>query len=72
MTETRLAMAERHVREGADRITRQQALITTLIRDGHNGMLPQAHDLLAQLEGVQAMSKEHLARYQAEAASGSR
>ena len=65
-------MAERHVREGADRITRQQALITTLIRDGHNGMLPQAYDLLAQLEGVQAMSKEHLARYQAEAASGSR
>ena len=72
MTETRLAMAERHVREGADRITRQQALIAKFIRDGHEAMLPQAHILLTHLEDVQAMSKEHLARYQAEAASGSR
>ena len=71
MSETKLAMAERHVLEGAERITRQKDLIATLARDGHDRMLPLAHDLLAQFEDVQAMSEEHLARYQAEAASGS-
>ena len=71
MSETKLEMAERHVREGAERITHQKDLIATLARDGHDRMLPRAYELLAQFEDVQAMSKAHLARYQAEAASGS-
>ena len=64
-------MAERHVREGANRIIRQHALIATLTRDGHNDMLFQADDLLAQLEDVQAMSEKHLARFRVEDAPGS-
>ena len=71
MSETSLVMAERHVREGADRIARQKNLIAKLARDGHDRVLRQAHDLLAQFEGVQAMSEKHLALYRAEAASAS-
>ena len=72
MSETKLEMAERHVREGAERIARQKSLIETLIRGGHEKLLPQAHGLLVEFEAIQAMSEDHLARYRAEAAEGPR
>lgn len=71
MSETKLEMAERHVRQGAERIAHQKSLIETLARDGHDNMLPQAHGILAEFESIQAMSEEHLARYRAEAAEAS-
>ena len=71
VSETKLEMAERHVREGAERIVRQNGLIETLIRDGHDKMLLQAHSLLVEFEAIQAMSENHLARYRAEAAEAS-
>lgn len=71
MSETKLEMAERHVREGAGRIVRQKGLVETLARDGREKMLIQARGLLVEFEAVQAMSEDHLARYRAEAAEGS-
>ena len=68
MSETKLEMAERHVRQGAKRIYRQKVLIETLIRDGHARMLLQAQGLLVEFEAIQAMSEDHLARFRAEAA----
>ena len=67
MTETKLEMAERHVQEGAKRIAQQKGRIELLVSDGYDRMLPMAHDLLDQLEDIQAISEEHLARYRAEA-----
>ena len=64
-------MAERHVRQDARRTFRQKILIETLIRVGHAKMLPQAHDLLLELEATQAMSEDHLTRFRAEAAEES-
>ena len=72
MSETRIEMAERHVRQGAKRIYRQKTLIETLAMNGHAKMLSQAHDLLVEFEAIQAMSIEHLARFRAEAAEDSR
>ena len=71
MRETKLEMAERHVRQGAKRICRQKVLIETLTRDGHAKMLSQAHNLLVELEVTQAMSEDHLVRFRAEAAGES-
>ena len=70
MSETKLEMAERHVRQGAKRIYHQKVLIKPLVRDGHVRMLLQAQELLVEFEAIQAMSEDHLARFRAEAAKG--
>jgi hypothetical protein len=59
--ETRLEMAERHAAEGRDRLRRQRALIKKLQRDGHDRMLPGAHQLLADMERLQQEFEEHAA-----------
>ncbi len=67
MSETKLEMAERHVRQGAERIAHQKSLIETFAEDGHDNMLPKAYEILGEFEATQAMSEEHLARYRKEA-----
>ena len=69
--ETTLQMAQRHVAEGQERISRQEALITKLTLDGHDRMLPDANALLDQLREVLAMSEAHLARLVFEGLSSS-
>ena len=47
-----LALAERHVREGQQRVARQLRLMEELERDGHD--IASARDLLHQFEMLQA------------------
>ena len=63
-SETPLEQTQRHVKEGKDRIAKQQALIAELAHDGHDGMLPAAQELLAQLNASQQLGREHLEREQ--------
>ena len=63
-SETPLEQTQRHVKEGEDRIAKQQALIAELAHDGHDGMLPAAQELLAQFNTTQQLSREHLEREQ--------
>lgn len=67
--ETTLQMARRHVAEGQERISRQEALIAKLTLDRHDRMLPDANALLDQLRGFLALTKAHLARLLAEGAA---
>ena len=67
--ETTLQLARRHVTEGREPVSRQEALITRLIRDEHDHMLPDAHALLDWLRASLALSKEHMARLMAEGAA---
>ena len=60
MSETKLAMAERRVREGAERIDRQEELIAKLDQDYRAHMLPKAYRLLAEIRSIQAMFEEHV------------
>lgn len=62
MTESPLEQAERHVREGAARIARQEVLLAELERDGHENLLPRAREALALFKSIQAVSEGHLAR----------
>ena len=62
--ESALEQTQRHVREGAERIAKQEALIEELARDGHDAMLPDAREFLDQLKTIQALGVEHLAREQ--------
>jgi len=47
MDETLLDTARRHVSEGWDRVSRQEALIYRLISSGNGHLVPAAHKLLA-------------------------
>ena len=47
-----LAMAERHVREGQQRVAKQRRLMDELERDGHD--ITSARELLYQFESLQA------------------
>ena len=58
--ESALEQAKRHVREGEERIAKQEGLIARLERDGHAALLPAARALLAQMQAAQALSCEHL------------
>jgi len=53
--ETRLEIAQRHVREGWERLERQRTLISELIRDGHYDMVREARRFLATMEQYQAV-----------------
>ena len=63
--ESALEAAQRHVREGEERIAQQQGLIERLARDGHEHLLPAARELLAQIEHAHGLSCEHLERIEA-------
>lgn len=56
---------KRHVREGEERIAKQERLIAKLERDGHENSLPAARALLAQMKASQELSCEHLRRDEA-------
>jgi hypothetical protein len=58
--ETELEMVRRHVRQGADHVAHQRALLARLIADG----LPteEAAALLANFEDLQEQHEAHLAR----------
>ena len=62
--ETRLEMAERHVREGERHVANQREILEHLSEHGHSTEL--AERLLSNLEGLLAMHREHLARIRAE------
>ncbi len=68
-TETPLQMAQRHVTEGRERVSRQETLIARLTRDGHDRMLPNANALLDQLRGFLAFSEAHMERLIAQGAA---
>jgi hypothetical protein len=59
MPETVLAMARRHVAEGRQRVTAQQARIAELDRGGHD--TTRSRQLLATLEDSLRLMSEHLA-----------
>ena len=67
--ETTLQLARRHVTEGRERVSRQEALIARLVRDEHDHMLPNANALLDQLRGFLAFSEAHMERLIAEGAA---
>jgi hypothetical protein len=55
-------MAERHVREGAERIRRQSELLCELRDHGHAKVAAAAEDLLALFKAVQRESIAHAKR----------
>ncbi|TGP26311.1 hypothetical protein EN827_01110 [Mesorhizobium sp. M1D.F.Ca.ET.184.01.1.1] len=57
--ESLMEMAERHVREGAERIARQRALIDRLAERG----LP-IYDAVVMLQAFEAAQREHIAHLQ--------
>jgi len=69
VNETPIAMAQRHVVEGEDRITRQESLIAEMDQNGHVRILPEAYAHLKSLREIQKLSEEHLARLLAEQGS---
>lgn len=65
-----LEAADRHVREGEERVARQRALIAELERDTHPALLPVARALLAELEAALRWSQENLRREEDHAKTG--
>ncbi len=63
--ETPLEQTARHVREGAERITKQSILVEKLREEGPADMLATAEQLLSDLYDFQKLGHEHLAREQA-------
>ena len=55
-----LEMADRHLAEGGERITRQEALVATLDRDGHD--TTEARRLLESLRRMQEEGIKHRLR----------
>jgi hypothetical protein len=62
MIETPLQMTERHVREGAQRIANQKALIARLKHVGNAVTIDAAVIFLGQMEDFQRLSVEHMDR----------
>ncbi|CDX55583.1 conserved hypothetical protein [Mesorhizobium plurifarium] len=62
--ETPLEMAERHVREGAERIARQRALIDRMAERGQ--LSDEAQLFLDQLQAAQREHTAHLDRLRGE------
>ncbi len=59
--ETPLEQAERHLREGAERIVKQRSLIEQLRRDGQVEVLATAKGLLSEMLKFQEAGRNHLA-----------
>lgn len=55
-----LAMAERHVREGEARISRQEEIIAEMDRDNHPHAAEMGRKLLATYREFLRLSREHL------------
>jgi len=55
-------IAEQHVVEQEARIDRQRDLILSLSKGGHDAMLQDAHQLLAEMEALLAEMNDSLAR----------
>ena len=60
MNETKLEQAERHVREGEQRLARQSALLAKLESRGYTQEAIGARDLLTLLEKRLQLSRERL------------
>jgi hypothetical protein len=56
-----LALAERHVLEGEERVARQRAIIQRLERDNHLQAAATARDTLQVLEATLDDMRQHLA-----------
>jgi hypothetical protein len=63
----RLALAERHVREGACHVARQREIVAQL--KGHSHDAASARDLLTQFEALQALHVSDRDRLRAELAA---
>ena len=60
MAETPLEQAERHVREGEDRVERIMALIDRLETQGRKDEAIEARTLLALLQETLRLARQHL------------
>ncbi|MBL6454571.1 hypothetical protein JMJ55_04490 [Belnapia sp. T6] len=58
--EDALALADRHVREGEERVTRQLAIIDEMDRDNHPEAAAIARVVLATLQTTLDLMREHL------------
>jgi len=56
-----LAMARRHVVEGELRVTRQEACIAKLTRDGHHAAAARGTEVLKQMRWSLDLGRRHLA-----------
>lgn len=55
-----IAMERRHIREGENRVARQEALLLEIRRNGHSQLARQGTELLDLLRECLAMSRERL------------
>ena len=60
MTETILALAERHVAEGEERLARQQRFIQKLEEEGSQALAIEAKQLLTTMEETLTLMRDHL------------
>jgi hypothetical protein len=60
-SETLLEIAQRHVDEGELRVARQEALVATLIRDGHQATAARGAQVLTQMRWSLELGRRHLA-----------
>lgn len=58
--ESALAQAERHVREGEERVAHQKTILTELIRDKQDVAAEKARTVLMTLETTLELAREHL------------
>ena len=58
--ETLLETARRHVREGAERVTRQEAIVAGLERDNHPDAATFAREVLKTMRSSLDLMKRHL------------
>lgn len=58
--ETPLEQAERHVREGEARVSRQEEIIIEMERDHHSTTAETARKVLETLQKTLAVAREHL------------
>ncbi len=65
--ESKLDMAERHVREGTECVERQKAIVDELERDGHRERAEEARKLLSTLEESLRLAEYGLCRERREA-----
>ena len=59
-TETELELAQRHVREGEDRVARQAAIVVELERDSHLSAAAHARELLKNMLSILDFEKQRL------------
>ena len=60
--DSRLARAERHVREGEERAAHRRIIVNKLERDGYRDAARKVRKLLSALEKSLRLAREHLRR----------